>query len=92
VNLSGQNLNGYVVFGGGSSVSDLRSALVCAEDARKQTLTVPAYILGAMPSAPADRGYLFLAKHPLQNAFSAPGIDIGYFVDFSGDSKELAFQ
>jgi hypothetical protein len=92
VNWSGQNLNGYVVFGGGSSVSDLRSAFVCAEDARKQTLTVPTYVLGAMPSAPAERGYLFLAKHPLQNAFSAPGIDIGYFVDFSSDSKELAFQ
>jgi hypothetical protein len=80
------------VFGGGSSVSDVRSAFVCAEDARKQTLTVPDYVLGAMPSAPADRGYLFLAKHPLQNPFSAPGIDIGYFVDFSSDSKELAFR
>ena len=92
VNWSGENLDGYVVFGGGSSVSDAGSAFVCTEDARKQTLTVPAYVLGAMPSAPADRGYLFLAKHPLQNTFRAPGIDIGYFVDFSSDSKELAFR
>jgi len=92
VSWAGENLSGYVVFGGGSSVSDVRSAFVCAEDARKQTLTVPDYVLGAMPSAPADRGYLFLAKHPLQNPFSAPGIDIGYFVDFSSDSKELAFR
>jgi len=92
VNWAGENLDGYVVFGGGSSVSDVRSAFVCAEDARRQTLTVPDYVLGAMPAAPADRGYLFLAKHPLQNPFSAPGIDIGYFVDFSSDSKELAFR
>ena len=92
VNWSGENLDGYVVFGGGSSVSGVRSAFVCAEDARQQTFTVPDYVLGAMPSAPADRGYLFLAKHPLQNPFSAPGIDIGYFVDLSSDSKELAFR
>jgi uncharacterized protein (TIGR03437 family) len=92
VNWSADNLNGWVVFGGGSSVSDLRSGFVCTEEAGKQTLTVPAYVLGAMPRSPADRGYLFLARHPLQNPFYAPGIDIGYFVDFSSDSKELAFQ
>jgi hypothetical protein len=65
---------------------------VCIEDAKRQTLTVPSYILGAMPATAADQGYLFLAKHPLENTCTAPGIDIGYFVDFSSDSKQLAFR
>src|ERR1019366_1681857 len=58
----------------------------------KQTLTVPQFILNAMPAATSDRGYLFLAMHPFQNAFAAAGVDAGYFIDFSSDWKQLAYQ
>jgi uncharacterized protein (TIGR03437 family) len=92
VNWGGGSLDGYVMFGGASSASAVKSAFVCVEDAKRQTLTVPSYVLSAMPTAAPDQGYLFLAKYPLQNTFTAPGIDIGYFVDFSSDSKELAFR
>jgi uncharacterized protein (TIGR03437 family) len=35
---------------------------------------------------------VFVGNRSAPHAFSARGIDIGYFVDFSSDSKELAFQ
>ena len=88
----GSNLSGYVLFGGVSSNAGVGTAFACVEEAGKQTLTVPQFILNAMPAATSDRGYLFLAMHPFQNAFAAAGVDAGYFIDFSSDWKQLAYQ
>ncbi|HTQ53103.1 MAG TPA: hypothetical protein VMI94_01510 [Bryobacteraceae bacterium] len=92
VTWDGTNPTGYVLFGGASSSGGDGTAFTCVEDATKQTLTVPQFILNAMPTATVDHGYLFLAMHPLQNPFSATGIDAGYFIDFSSDSKQLGYQ
>ena len=45
-----------------------------------------------MPAVPADRGYLFLAQHPLDTRFTAPGLDLGYFLNFTNDSKVVEFR
>jgi len=92
VTWTGSNLAGYVLFGGAASGAGTGAAFACVESAQKGTFTVPAYVLSAMPMASSDKGYLFLVAHPLQNPFSATGIDAGYFVDFSSDSKTAAFQ
>ncbi len=70
---------GYVLFGGAASWQENRMAFACIEEARRGTFTVPEFILKAMPAAPAERGYLFLAQHPLDTRFTAPGLDLGYF-------------
>ena len=88
----GSNLTGYVLFGGASSNGGVSTAFACVEEAGKQTLTVPQFILNAMPAATSDRGYLVLGMHPFQNAFAARGLDAGYFVDFSAVWKQLAYQ
>jgi uncharacterized protein (TIGR03437 family) len=88
----GSNLTGYVLFGGGSSNGGVATAFACVEEAGKQTLTVPQFILNAMPAATPGRGFLFLGMHPFQNSFAAAGLDAGYFIDFSSDWKQLAYQ
>jgi hypothetical protein len=35
---------------------------------------------------------LFLSAHPLQNSFSATGIDFAYFADLGSESKELEIR
>jgi hypothetical protein len=91
VNWSGGPTSGYVVFGG-TAAADFQQAVafMCVEDVRKQTLTVPDFVLNAMPHT--SDGSVFLTAHPLQNLFSAPGIDAGYFADLSSDSKTIGYQ
>jgi hypothetical protein len=73
---------------------------LCGEKAAKGSFTIPSFVLSALAvdegpgpfGQPPAPGYLFLAVHPLANTFTAPGIDLGYFSDFSLDVKELPFQ
>jgi uncharacterized protein (TIGR03437 family) len=90
VNWSGGPPSGYVVFGGTAGGGFYPYAFTCVEDVRKQTLTVPDFVLSAMPHT--SNGSVFLTAHPLQNLFSAPGIDAGYFADLSSDSKTIGYQ
>ena len=92
VTWSGTGLTGYVLFGGASSDGLVRTAFACVEEARKQTLTVPSFILSSMPAATANHGYLFLTMHPFQNPFTAAGIDAGYFADFSVSWRQIPYQ
>jgi len=88
---SGGPPTGYVLFGGsGSSKDKVAVAFTCVEDVRNQTLTVPDYVLSAIPHT--TNGTLFLTPHPMQNLFSATGIDVGFFADLSVDSKTLGVQ
>jgi len=91
VTWSGGPAPGYVVFGGyGARPS--RSAFLCTEDAAKGSLTVPQYVLSAMPAATSHNGYAFLAAHPLEPRFTIPGLDIGFFFDLSSDGKAMEFR
>ena len=92
INWSGGAPNGYIVFGGASSAEGVQAAFLCVEDVRKQTLTVPDFVLSAIPRGSSDHGSTFLTAHPLQNVFTARGIDVGFFADLSSDSKEIGFQ
>jgi hypothetical protein len=92
VTWAGSNLTGYVLFGGASSNAGFATAFACAAEAQNQTLTVPQFVLNAMAASTSDRGYLFLAMYPFQNSFAVAGLDAGYFIDFSNDSKQLAYQ
>ena len=83
---------GYVLFGGVSSGSGVSSAFACVAPGNALELTVPDYVLSAMPPTGGDRGSLFLAAHPFQNTFSAPGIDVGYFTNLGSDSKDVVFR
>jgi len=88
----GASVPGYVLFGGASSASDAKYAFACVAPASAGELTVPEYILSALPRSTTQKGSLFLAAHPLQNSFSATGIDFGYFADLGSDSKEVEFR
>ncbi len=84
--------SGYVMFGGTSKSSGSGLGFTCVAPADAGELTVPTYILSAMPKTLTDKGVLVLAAHPLQNVFSAHGIDVGFFVDLGSESKEVDFQ
>ena len=90
INWSGGAPSGYVVFGGAANGGGVATAFTCVEDVRKQTLTVPDFVLNAMSHT--SNGSVFLTAHPLQNLFSAPGVDVGFFADLSSDSKTIGFQ
>jgi uncharacterized protein (TIGR03437 family) len=91
VTWSGGPAPGYVVFGG-YVAKPSRSAFLCTEDAAKGSLTVPQYVLSAMPAATSPNGYVFLAAHPLAPRFTIPGLDIGFFFDLSSDGKAMEFR
>lgn len=102
VSWNADRTTGYVVAGGltSSHASGASSMFLCGEKAAKGSFTIPSFVLSALavdegpgPSGrPPAPGYLFLAVHPLANTFTAPGIDFGYFSDFSLDVKELQYQ
>lgn len=91
VNWSGGPSSGYVVFGGTAAADRQQAvAFMCVADASAQALTVPDFVLNAMPHT--SDGSVFLTAHPLQNLFSAPGIDVGFFANLSSDSKTIGYQ
>ena len=53
--------SGYVVFGGAGTGDGVKAALACVADVRNQTLTVPDYVLSAMPHT--SQGSVFLGAH-----------------------------
>ena len=83
---------GYVLFGGASSSDRFGLGFSCIAPASAHELTVPAYVLSALPASTPDHGYLFLGVHPMQNAFSAPGISYGVFSDLGSRSKQVQFK
>jgi uncharacterized protein (TIGR03437 family) len=88
---SGGPPTGYVVIGGDGRSSDTpKSSFVCVADIRDQTFTVPDFVLARIPHT--SNGSLYITLHPLQNLFTAPGMDIGYFANLTGDTKAIAFQ
>jgi hypothetical protein len=91
VTWSGGPAPGHVVFGG-YVAKPSGSAFLCTEDAAKGSLTVPQYVLSAMPAATSHNGYVFLAAHPLEPRFTIPGLDIGFFFDLSSDGKAMEFR
>jgi uncharacterized protein (TIGR03437 family) len=91
VTWSGGPNPGHVVFGGFADVPG-GGFFVCIEDAQKGSLTVPQQVLSTLPSTAGPSGYLFLASDPFENPFSAPGLDTGYFINFSDDSRQVVFR
>jgi hypothetical protein len=91
VTWSGGPLPGHVIFGGFADVA-AAAIFVCVEDSRKGTFTVPPYVLSALPAVRASRGYLFLMSHPFESTFQAPGLDAGFFANFSNDSRQVEFR
>jgi hypothetical protein len=93
--------SGHVLIGGTSSYPQAgKTALfLCSEESTKGAFTIPSFVLSAMPVAPAaganaspSRGYLFVAGHPLDNTFAAPGLDLGFFSEVSMEAKQVAYQ
>ena len=82
---------GHVIFGGYADVPE-GGVFLCVGDSQKGTLTVPTYVLAVLPPTSSSRGYLFLGTHPFENTFSAPGLDAGYFANFSTDSRTAEFR
>jgi hypothetical protein len=67
-------------------------AFACVEDVRKGIFTIPEYVLGALPVGENTKAYMFLAAHPLQNRFSAPGLNIGFIADLNNDGSEVVLR
>lgn len=95
----GGSPSGYVVFGGqslggGSDLDNAASArmFACVEQAGKERLTVPAHVLRALPPSASGGGFLFLAEHPLQVPFTAPGLDAGYIMNLNTDYREAELR
>jgi hypothetical protein len=91
VTWSGGPSAGHVVFGGYAR-RPAETAFLCTEATMKGSLTVPQYVLSALPAAMQHDGYVFLAPHPLELRFAIPGIDIGFFFDLSTDGKAIEFR
>ncbi len=91
VTWSGGPNPGHVVFGGASDTAG-GAFFVCIEDAQKGSLTVPQQVLSILPATAGGKGYLFLTTDPFENPFTAPGLDAGYFMNFSNDSREVQFR
>ena len=91
VTWSGGPNPGHIVFGGFADAAG-GAFFVCVEDAQKGSLTVPPQALSILPATAGHRGYLFLAIDPFENPFAAPGLDAGYFMNFSNDSREVEFR
>jgi uncharacterized protein (TIGR03437 family) len=91
VTWSGGPNPGHVVFGGAADTVG-GAYFICIEDGQKGSLTVPQQVLSILPPTAGQRGYLFLATDPFENPFTAPGLDAGYFINFSNDSREVEFR
>jgi uncharacterized protein (TIGR03437 family) len=91
INFSGGPATGHVIFGGFADGQG-GAAFVCVDDIRKGTITVPAHVLSVLPATGPHRGYLFLTLHPFETTFSAPGLDTGFFANFSTDSRDVQFR
>ncbi len=91
VTWSGGPAPGHLVFGGYMGETS-GAAFLCTEDAAKGSLTVPQYVLSALPAATSHNGYVFLAAHPLEPRFAIPGLDIGFFFNLSSDGKAVEFR
>lgn len=78
---------GYVIFGvtSGDWDHDNESLLVCAEDVKKGALSVPAFTLAGLPAT--QRGYAFVAPHPLNQRLSIDGLDLVYVANASSDYR-----
>jgi len=94
VTWSGGPATGYVLFGGSatSDTTGVNRTFACVEDIRKGQLTVPTYVLGALPPSLKNKGYLFLGMHPLQSAFTARGLDAAYLADLNSDNTTIEFR
>jgi uncharacterized protein (TIGR03437 family) len=68
------------------------ASFVCAEDAGKDTFTIPTYILSSMNATAGGKGILGIAHHPLSNQITIPDIDLAYFVDGSSDTVRITFK
>jgi hypothetical protein len=88
---SGGPSPGHVMFGGYADVPG-GGVFLCVEDSQKGMLIVPPYVLAVLPQTSSSRGYLFLGTHPFENTFTAPGLDVGYFANFSTDSRAVEFR
>jgi uncharacterized protein (TIGR03437 family) len=64
----------------------------CVEDVRKGIFTIPEYVLGALPGGKDTKAYMFLAAHPLQDRFSAPGLNVGFIADLNYDGSEVVLR
>ena len=89
------------MIGGTSSYPQAGKAAVflCSEESSKGAFNIPSFGLSAMPVALAaganalpSRGYVFVAGHPLDNTFAAPGLDLGFFNEVSLEAKQVAYQ
>ncbi len=87
VTWSGGRSTGHIVFGltSGNWDKDDETLLACVAEASKGTLTVPAFVLAALP--PTERGYAFIGAHPLENRLTIQGLDIAYIANGSSDYK-----
>ncbi|HLK49731.1 MAG TPA: hypothetical protein VKT49_16425 [Bryobacteraceae bacterium] len=92
---------GHVLVGGTSSypATGTSGIFLCSEERSKGSFTIPSFVLSALPVPSAagsntapGRGYIFLASHPLDNSFTAPGLDVGFFRDISIESKPVSYQ
>jgi hypothetical protein len=53
---------------------------------------VPGFVLDALPPAKANKGYLFLGEHPMQNRFSAKGLDAAFLAILDTDNEAVTFK
>ena len=94
VTWSGGAGSGYVVFGGSATYNQngVTRMFACVEDISKGRLTVPTFVLGALPPAASGKGYLFLGDHPMQNRFSAKGLDTAFIAVLDTDNLAVTFR
>jgi uncharacterized protein (TIGR03437 family) len=100
VTWTGGGSNEYVTVTGVSTRTNptVGAAFTCTERASVGRLQVPAEVLLALPpsqtTAGTPTGFLSVGTAPLTDAnrFTASGLDVGYILYTSADSKNLAYE
>ncbi len=101
VTWSGGGSNDYVaVFGSSTSKVNNTSTFICTEKASVGQLTVPAWVLSALPASGSisqsgitvPAGFLLLGIYASPATFTAPGLDVGYFSRSIAEGKNVTFQ
>lgn len=107
VNWSGGSANGYVAIIGtsttgssGNTAGQVTGTFGCTAKGASGTFTVPSWVLSALPvtgtlsdsGIVVSNGFLLMGTYPAFNAFSAPGLDLGFFSNLVLSGQNAQYQ
>lgn len=90
VTWTGGSVPGHLLIGGTAQSGQTAAIFLCTAETAAGSFTIPQFMLSALPVT--TKGNLFISAHPLEKLVSAPGLDLAYFADGTGDSRTVAIR